>query len=168
MLRISFINMRRRHLTFQFSPFTFHIKKQGVPKTGTPIVFCICYKPSSVPLAGPLSFIYNCGHPQPLATYPPTLDEQPLIVGIHGLATHETHSRVYCYPRGGLLPRLLTLTLTGGYFLLRYYTLTDIKPLTCVVLSVARTFLPHPAVAAIERKCCGKDNIKKRNTKALP
>ena len=104
MLRISFINMRRRHLTFQFSPFTFHIKKQGVPKTGTPIVFCICYKPSSVPLAGSLSFIYDCGHPQPLATYPPTLDEQPLIVGIHGLATHETHSR------GVLLPSRWALT----------------------------------------------------------
>ena len=49
----------------------------------------------------------------------------------------------YCYPRGGLLPHLLTLTLAGGYFLLRYYTLTDIKPLTCAVLYVARTFLPH-------------------------
>ena len=49
----------------------------------------------------------------------------------------------YCYPRGGLLPRLLTLTLAGGYFLLRYYTLSDIKPLTCVVLYIARTFLFH-------------------------
>ena len=63
----------------------------------------------------------------------------------------------YCYPRGGLLPRLLTLTLTGGYFLLRYYTLTGIKPLTCVVLYVARTFLPHN-VAAIERVCGCKDS----------
>ena len=132
----------------------------------TPYCFCICYKPSSVPLARPLSFIYDCGHPQPPATYPPTLDEQPLIVGIHGLATHEAHSRVYCYPRGGLLPRLLTLTLAGGYFLLRYYTLTDIKPLTCVVLCVARTFLPHPKVAAIERKCRGKDNTKNAKHKS--
>ena len=49
----------------------------------------------------------------------------------------------YCYPRGGLLPHLLTLTLAGGYFLLRYYTLANIKPLTCAVLYVARTFLPH-------------------------
>ena len=122
----------------------------------TPHYFCTRYKPSSVPPKRPISFIYDCGHPQPPATYPPTLDEQPLIVGIHGLATHETHSRVYCYPRGGLLPRLLTLTLAGGYFLLRYYTLTDIKPLTCVVLCVARTFLPHLAVAAIERKCVAK------------
>ena len=69
-------------------------------------------------------------------------------------------AEVYCYPRGGLLPRLLTLTLAGGYFLLRYYTLTDIKPLTCVVLCVARTFLPHPKVAAIERICRGKDSKK--------
>ena len=62
----------------------------------------------------------------------------------------------YCYPRGGLLPRLLTLTLAGGYFLLRYYTLTHIKPLTCTVLSVARTFLPHPKVAAMERTSAAK------------
>ena len=39
----------------------------------------------------PLSFIYDCNHLQPPATYPPTSDEQPLIVGIHGLATHETY-----------------------------------------------------------------------------
>ena len=75
-------------------------------------------------------------------------------------------AEAYCYPRGGLLPRLLTLTLAGGYFLLRYYTLTDIKPLTCVVLSVARTFLPHLAVAAIERKCRGKDNTKNAKHKS--
>ena len=62
----------------------------------------------------------------------------------------------YCYPRGGLLPRLLTLTLAGGYFLLRYYTLAGIKPLTCAVLSVARTFLPHPQVAAMERTSAAK------------
>ena len=67
----------------------------------------------------------------------------------------------YCYPRGGLLPRLLTLTLAGGHSLLHYYTLTSIKPLTCVVLYVARTFLPHLAVAAIERVCRDKDMKKK-------
>ena len=65
-------------------------------------------------------------------------------------------AKTYCYACGGLLPRLLTLTLTGGYFLLRYYTLTDIKPLTCAVLYVARTFLPHPEVAAMERICAAK------------
>ena len=71
---------------------------------GTPIVFCIRYKPSSVPPKRPLSFIYDCGHPQPPATYPPTSGEQPLIVGIHGLATHEAHSR------GVLLPSRWALT----------------------------------------------------------
>ena len=71
-------------------------------------------------------------------------------------------AKEYCYPCGGLLPRLLTLTLAGGYFLLRYYTLTNIKPLTCAVLYVARTFLPHPKVAAIERVCRGKGKKKIR------
>ena len=65
-------------------------------------------------------------------------------------------AEVYCYPRGGLLPRLLTLTHTGGHSLLRYYALTNIKPLTCAVLYVARTFLPHLAVAAMERVCAAK------------
>ena len=54
--------------------------------------------------AKPLSFIYDCGHPQPPATYPPTLDEQPLIVGIHGLATR----KAYC--RKTLLPSRWALT----------------------------------------------------------
>ena len=61
----------------------------------------------------------------------------------------------YRYPRGGLLPRLFTLTSHkgGGRSLLRYYTLTDIKSLACVALCVARTFLPRPKTAAIERVC---------------
>ena len=47
---------------------------------------------------------------------------------------------------GGLLPRLFTLTEiannSGGYFLLHYYSLTEIFPLGRTVLCVARTFLP--------------------------
>ena len=93
----------------------------------------------------PLSFILDDNHLPPLATYPPTLDEQPLVVGIHGLATHEVHGprsiatlAVGSYPTFSPLPPE-----GGGYFLLHYYTLTSIKPLTCVVLCVARTFLPH-------------------------
>lgn len=39
-------------------------------------------------LRGPLSFIYDDALTSPPATYPPTLGEQPFIVGIHGLATH--------------------------------------------------------------------------------
>ncbi len=52
----------------------------------------------------PLSFIYNCDHSQLPATYPSTSGEQPLIVDIHGLATHEA----YC--RGVLLPSRWALT----------------------------------------------------------
>ena len=56
----------------------------------------------------------------------------------------------------GSYPAFSPLPLTGGHSLLRYYTLTSIKPLTCVVLYVARTFLPHLKVAAIERICAAK------------
>ena len=73
----------------------------------------------------------------------------------------------YCYPRGGLLPLLLTLTLAGGYFLLRYYTLTHIKPLTCAVLYVARTFLPHPVGGSDGARIRDK-GTKKRKTNKLP
>ena len=103
----------------------------------------------------PLSFIYDCNHSQPPATYPPTSDEQPLIVGIHGLATHEAYGprsiatlAVGSYPAFSPLPPE-----GGGYFLLHYYILTNIKPLTCVVLCVARTFLPH---------ICGSDRARMR------
>ena len=102
-LRCIYIS-REALLTFHLSVFSFQFKTIGVPVLGTPIVFCIRYKPSSVPPKRPLSFIYDCGHPQPPATYPPTSDEQPLIVGIHGLATHETYSR------GVLLPSRWALT----------------------------------------------------------
>ena len=42
----------------------------------------------AITLHGPLSFIYDDALTPPPATYPPTLGEQPFIVGIHGLATH--------------------------------------------------------------------------------
>ena len=42
---------------------------------------------------------------------------------------------------GGLLPHLLTLTLAGGYFLLRYSALTNSFLLGSGVLCAARTFL---------------------------
>ena len=41
----------------------------------------------------------------------------------------------------------------GGYFLLRYYTLTDIESLARAALCVARTFLPLLTQAAIEQPC---------------
>ena len=57
----------------------------------------------------------------------------------------------YCYPRGGLLPRLLTLTLAGGYFLLRYSALTNSFLLGSGVLCAARTFLLCLAATATDR-----------------
>ena len=61
----------------------------------------------------------DAGLPAPQATYPPALDEQPLIAGIHGLATHE----MYCPKRiatfaVGSYPAFSPLPLRGGYFLL--------------------------------------------------
>ena len=58
-------------------------------------------KPSSVTqpyVLRSLSFIYDCGLPQPPAAYPPTLGGQPLIVGIHGLATRQTYCRGVSLP----------------------------------------------------------------------
>ena len=74
---------------------------------------------------------------------PPALDEQPLIAGIHGLATHE----MYCPKRiatfaVALTPPFHPYPCGAVIFCYTCYTLTDIKPLACVALCVARTFLP--------------------------
>lgn len=56
-------------------------------------------------MPGPLSFIWDGSHLPPLATYPPASGEQPLIAGIHGLATRETYCRVTSLPpRWALTP----------------------------------------------------------------
>ena len=68
---------------------------------------CRPCKPGSVPgpKPGPLSFIYDGGHPPPPATYPPASGEQPLTAGIHGLATHGTYCRTTSLPpRWALTP----------------------------------------------------------------
>ena len=81
-------------------------EKKGCPD-GTPLCTCRPCKPGSVPGAdsGPLSFIYDGSHLPPPATYPPASDEQPLIAGIHGLATHGTYCRVTSLPpRWALTP----------------------------------------------------------------
>ena len=52
---------------------------------------------------------------------------------------------------GGLLPHLLTLTLAGGYFLLRYSAFTDSFLLGSGVLCAARTFLLCLAATATDR-----------------
>ncbi len=112
--------------------------------------------------AGPLSFIYDCGHPQPPATYPSTSDEQSLAVDIHGLATRKAYSRrTLLPPRWALTPPFHPYlrqfpdnkSSAGGHSLLRYYTLTDVESLARAALCVARTFLSPPKRAAIERIC---------------
>ncbi len=61
----------------------------------------------------------------------------------------------YRYPRGGLLPRLFTLTsLRGGHSLLRYYTPYGHQVVSFAWRSVLLgLFLPAFAAAAIERVC---------------
>ena len=49
---------------------------------------------------------------------------------------------------------------TGGCFLLRSHDLTAIKPLACVVLCVARTFLSRPAAGSDRADLRGKDKKK--------
>ncbi len=56
----------------------------------------------------------------------------------------------YCYVCGELLPRLFTLTLAGGYFLLRYLNIAAHRPLTGIVPCAARTFLPCYAARATD------------------
>ena len=128
-------------------------------RPGHPFKSCKRCKPSSVPLTGPLSFIYDRSHLRPPATYPSASGEQPLIADIHGLATRKAYSRTTLLPpRWALTPpfhpyRPTAQAAAGGYFLLRYYTLTDVEPLTRAALCVARTFLPPPKRTAIERAC---------------
>ena len=52
---------------------------------------------------------------------------------------------------GGLLPHLLTLTLAGGYFLLRYSAFADSFLLGSGMLCAARTFLPCHVATATDR-----------------
>ena len=99
--------------------------KKPFPAKGT-VFSCKPCKPSSVlrPQAKPPSFIYDRSHLRPQATYPPTSDEQPLAVGIHGLATRQTYCRsVLLPPRWALTPpfhpypcgRLFSVTLLRPY-----------------------------------------------------
>ena len=133
------------------TPKTMHKKK--VSLLGLTFFLCIHYKPSSVPLARPLSFIYYDNHLPSLATYPPTLDEQPLIVGIHGLATHET----YC--RGVLLPSRWALTPPSHpYPYGRLFSSTLLYPHGYQAVNLrgalcCSDFPLPPKVSAIERVC---------------
>ena len=124
---------------------------------------CACRpcKPGSVPGAnpGPLSFIWDGSLLPPRATYPPASGEQPLTAGIHGLATHGTYGRATSLPpRWALTPPFhpYPQSPAGGRSLLRSHNLTAVRPLACVALCVARTFLSRPRPAATERTCTAK------------
>ena len=125
--------------------------------------FSIRYKPSSVLGIHRASIIYLLRRSLAVSSnLPPDI----------GRATLNCRYTWSCNPRGVLPRSIATLAVGsypafsplppegGGYFLLHCYTLTNIKPLTCAVLCVARTFLPHPKVAAIERICGCKDSQK--------
>ncbi len=136
-------------------------KRQEDRLSGDPLV-CKSCKPSSVLQRAGASIIYlRRRSPAASSNLPPGI----------GRATLNCRYTWSCNPRdvltgrhhclrGGLLPRLFTLALAGGHSLLRCYTLTNIKPLTCVALSVARTFLPRPKPAAMERICRTKIRLK--------
>ncbi len=114
---------------------------------------CRSCKPGSVPGAnpGPLSFIWDGSLLPPRATYPPASGEQPLTAGIHGLATHGTYGRATSLPpRWALTPPFhpYPQSPAGGRSLLRSHNLTAVRPLACVVLCVARTFLSRPAAGS--------------------
>ena len=77
--------------------------KKGCPARNT-LNYCKYYKPSSVLPKEPLSFIYDCGHPQPLATYPPDI----------GRATLNCRYTWSCNPQG-VLPANIAATAVGSY-----------------------------------------------------
>ena len=125
---------------------------------------CRSCKPGSVPGAnpGPLSFIWDGSLLPPQATYPPALDEQPLIAGIHGLATHEMYCpkriatfAVGSYPAFSPLPP----TNRGRYFFCGTGLPAEYGPrypsfqkdsLLCAV----RTFLNGPGANSFDRRDC--------------
>ena len=81
--------------------------------------------------------------------YPPASDEQPLSPVYMIFQPIRCTAPDVATLTGKLLPHLFTLIrqLADGYFLLHYYTLTDIFPLGSMVLCVARTFLPALSIA---------------------
>ena len=141
--------------------------------------YSIHYKPSSVTNVSNFnsSHLPSLFNSWPLVIY---LLRRSLAVSSNlppdiGRATLNCRYTWSCNPRGVLPRSIATLAVGsyptfsplppegGGYFLLHYYTLSSIKPLTCAALYVARTFLPHPKVAATRRICGCKDSQKSLN-----
>ena len=79
----------------------------------------------------------------PLASIdlPLDLDEQPSMSIYMVFQPIGRTADICCHNHGELLPRLFTLTINGGYSLLRYLDFTANFSLRSMVLYVARTFL---------------------------
>ena len=141
-------------------------KQEGERRITPPLAFAISRVLYS-PCGEPLSFIYDDNLLPPPATYPSTLGEQPLIVDIHGLATHEA----YC--RGVSLPSRWALTPPfHPYPCGRSFSVTLLYPHGHQVVSLrgalcCSDFPPPHYVAAIERKCVAKIHKKNISTKSL-
>lgn len=113
-------------------------------------------KPGSVPLPfGGASVIYlRRMSPSGSSGLPSDVGRATLVcAGIHDLTTPKMHSPTCHHAAGGLLPRLLTLTMPrhGGCFLLHYSAFADSFPLGSRMLCVARTFLFRLAASATDR-----------------
>ena len=97
-------------------------------------------------------------------TYPPASDEQPFKPVYMVFQPIRCTAPGVATRTGELLPHLFTLPPTvqpgDGYFLLHYYTLTDIFPLGSMVLCVARTFLPDSYGRNDGTACCAAKLVK--------
>ena len=134
-------------------------KKGAVAEMRRPPYTCRPCKPGSVPglrkARAPVIYLRRRS-PVASSNLPPGIGRATLICRYtRSCNPQDVLSGAHHCLRGGLLPRLFTLTRrrsfrrcdtlrSGGYFLLRYHTLTGIKSLACAALCVARTFLPRP------------------------
>ena len=75
------------------------------------------------------------------ATYPPASDGPPSSAGIFGLAGLPPYPPYVAARRRGLLPRVFTLTLAGGFFLLRTEKITPFCAFHSQAPCPVRTFL---------------------------
>ncbi len=94
--------------------------------------------------------------PAASSNLPPTSDEPPLIVGIHGLATRETYCRTTLPP-----PRWALTPPFHPYPFGRFFSVTLLCPLEHQAVNLLGAlccpdFPPRPEPAAIERTCGAK------------
>ena len=82
------------------------------------------------------------------ATYPPASDGPPSSAGIFGLAGLPPYPPYVAARRRGLLPRVFTLALAGGHFLLRTEKIAPFCAFHSQAPCPVRTFLTGNAGAA--------------------